>query len=341
MLCLTRPDSSETTGTAERWTKAFNDPMIERVDVSSQTIDLLACCRVKGVSWNYVARQALRPDGIAALLAGSTDDESVESRETIHFLRDAAPELDEHRRWVEAMLASAERDGIRLTTVLDGDYPVNLRTIFNLPPFLFYLGELRFDDARSVAVVGTRGATENGLRRASQLSEKLAALGVTVLSGLARGIDTAAHQACLQAGGRTIAVMGSGIRRIYPPENNTLAGQIAATGAVVSQFWPDTPPVSYNFPRRNIVTSGMGQGTVVIEASATSGAKMQARLALEHGKRVFLLKSLADTQKWAKDYVARGAVVVESVDDIVRWLRPPESVLDQVTQRWQLSLSLT
>ena len=112
------------------------------------------------------------------------------------------------------------------------------------------------------------------------MARKLSKRGVTVLSGLARGIDAAAHAAALDAGGRTIAVLGSGLFKVYPPENRDLAERISDWGAVVSQFWPYAAPAKYNFPIRNIVTSGLGQGTVVIEASATSGAKMQARLAL-------------------------------------------------------------
>jgi len=225
--------------------------------------------------------------------------------------------------------------------VLDQDYPVNLRVVENLPPFLFYRGELRPDDAYSVAVVGTRSPTPEGLARARRMASLLASRGVTVLSGLARGIDTAAHEACLEAGGRTIAVLGSGIRRIYPPENLGLAQRIVESGAVVSQFWPDAAPTSYTFPRRNVVTSGLGQGTVVVEASASSGAKMQARLAIEHGKQVFLLTSLVTQYTWAKKYMKRPRVYeVSDVDDIVRALRSPEEMRDRAQQRVQLALSL-
>src|SRR5262249_2922311 len=153
--------------------------------------------------------------------------------------------------------------------------------------------------------------TAAGRRRAARMARLLAANGVTVLSGLARGIDTAAHQAALDAGGRTVAGLGTGIRRIYPPENPELAEQIVERGALVSQFWPDTPPTTYGFPRRNVTMSGMGQGTVVIEAASTSGAKMQARLALEHGKKVFLVHHLVTEQPWARRYLERGAVVVQ------------------------------
>jgi DNA processing protein len=128
---------------------------------------------------------------------------------------------------------------------------------------------------------------------------------VTVVSGLARGIDTAAHSGALAAGGRTIAVVGTGITRTYPNENTQLCEEIAASGAVVSQFWPSAPPASYTFPKRNVTMSGIAQGTAVIDASATSGAKMQARYALEHGKKVFLLSSLVKRYEWAERYAQR------------------------------------
>ena len=249
-------------------------------------VSLLALLRVKEVNWHFIAREAQRPGGLERLLEGEAAEESQEARETLMLLRAAAREdLAGRRAEVAQMIDAAAAEGAALTTVLDDDYPANLRTIFNLPPFLFYRGELRDDDARAVAVVGTRKPSAQGIRRARQMARKLAEHGVTVLSGLARGIDTAAHEACLEAGGRTIAVIGSGIRRVYPPENGGLAESISLRGAVVSQFWPDAAPARYTFPLRNVVTSGMGQGTVVIEATATSGAKMQARLALEHGKR--------------------------------------------------------
>lgn len=160
-------------------------------------------------------------------------------------------------------------------------------------------------------------------RNARWLAAELGGAGVTVLSGMARGIDTAAHSATLEAGGRTIAVMGTGITRCYPAENANLAERILERGALVTQFWPTAHPARYNFPRRNVVMLGMGQGTVVVEATRTSGAKMQARLALEHGKRVFLLRSLVTSQAWGRDYVGRRALEVESADLKVHHLTAP------------------
>lgn len=303
-------------------------------------VDLLALCRVRGVSWYFIAREAQRPDGMANLLNGTTAERSTDAEDTLRLIAEAASQMDAHREWVATAIERAAADGIHLTTVLDDDYPANLRLVFNLPPFLFSRGELRPDDARAVAVVGTREPTVEGIESARRLSALLAENGVTVLSGLARGIDTAAHEACIEAGGRTIAVLGTGIRRTYPKENGPLSERIAETGAVVSQFWPDSPPRTDTFPRRNIVTSGMGQGTVVIEASATSGAKMQARLAMEHGKRVFLLSTLVEQHEWARRYVARGAIVVHGVDDILRLLQSPEALQARTDDRRQLSLAL-
>jgi DNA processing protein len=304
-----------------------------------EIVDLLALCRVQGISWYFIARQAQRPDGIAALLAGRPGEQSPEAVEAMEALT-VAGSLERYRDDAHAVLAELERDSVGLTTVLDDDYPANLRLIYNLPPFLTYRGMLRPDDVRAVAVVGTREASQEGIGSARRLAAQLVEAGVTVLSGLARGIDTAAHEAALEAGGRTIAVMGTGIRLVYPPENAALAERIASTGALVSQFWPDGPPTTYSFPRRNITMSGMGQGTVVVEASATSGAKMQARYALEHGKKVFLLSSLVRERQWARKYLERGAIEVRSVDDIVRLLQSPAAVQARSDQRRQLTLAL-
>jgi DNA processing protein len=208
-----------------------------------------------------------------------------------------------------------------LLTVLDEDYPTNLRRVYDRPPFLFVRGQLTDEDSRSVAMVGTRHASDRGRVLARDMAAALAERGVTVISGLAKGIDTEAHTATLDAGGRTIAVMGTGIDRVYPTENAELAERIAGHGALLSQFWPGAPPRGSNFPLRNVVTSGVAIGTVVIEASSTSGAKMQARLALEHGKRLFLVDSLVLQEEWAQRYKSRrGAIVVHGVDDVVATL---------------------
>ena len=220
----------------------------------------------------------------------------------------------------QALVDRVTSQGVRLITIVDEDYPENLKLIFNRPPFIWVRGRLEARKLRAIAVVGTRQATEEGRAAAAGLARGLAQANVTVLSGLARGIDTAAHAAALDAGGTTVAVIGTGILApVYPPENDELARRIVDSGgAVVSQFWPEAPPQKINFPRRNVVMSGMAAGTVVVEAAATSGAKMQARLALEHGKRLFLPESLVADQDWARRYATRpGVTVVRDLNDIL------------------------
>jgi DNA processing protein len=218
-----------------------------------------------------------------------------------------------------ALIERCGAEGVSVLTVLDAGYPPNLRQIFNRPPFLFVRGDLLEQDGRAIAVVGTRHASERGLILARELSTELAVRGITVLSGLARGIDAAAHQAALDASGRTVAVMGTGIDHIYPSEHRSLADRICASGgALVSQFMPTSGPTKFSFPMRNVVMSGMGVGTVVVEASETSGARLQARRALEHGKRLFLVRSLVLEQDWAKRYAMKpGVAVIDSVQEVV------------------------
>jgi DNA processing protein len=204
-----------------------------------------------------------------------------------------------------------EREGLRLLTVLDHGYPLNLRTVHDRPPLVFVAGELVERDARSIAVVGARRATAEGTAAAAAVAGGLADRGYVVVSGLAAGIDTAAHRATLDAGGRTVAVVGTGLRRAYPPQNTALQQRIAATGAVVSQFWPETPPARERFPMRNAVMSGLALGTVVVEASHRSGARLQTRLALAHGRPVFLMAPLL-AQPWAHELAQRPGVHVVS-----------------------------
>jgi DNA processing protein len=210
-----------------------------------------------------------------------------------------------------SLIEDVERQGVRLITILDEAYPLNLRQVYNPPPFLWVRGELLAADRRAIAVVGTRQASAAGKTRAGEVARGLVDAGFTVVSGLALGVDAAAHAAAVTAGGRTVAVLGTGILApTYPRANRDLDAAVARAGAVVSQFWPTAPPQRTTFPLRNVVMSGLSLGTVVIEASNTSGAKMQARFALEHGKRLFLLDSLVETQDWARRYAERPGVEV-------------------------------
>ncbi len=199
--------------------------------------------------------------------------------------------------------------GYQMVGILDGAYPPRLREIHQAPPFLFAAGELRADDP-SIAVVGSRKASERGLRIAASIATALSSEGITVLSGLAAGIDAAAHSAALAAGGRTVAIIGTGITRQYPAENRALQQEIMNTGLVLSQFWPDAPPQKQNFLMRNAVMSGYGRATMIVEASEQSGARAQARMAVEHGRPVILTDSVVAANQWAKALVDRPGVYV-------------------------------
>lgn len=314
--------------------------------------DLLALCALrpdgKTLDWHLIARTCQSPDLLATVVGGDLPETSSIATKNLPLLRAALGTLDDARSRIQHEIDAADRVGARLTTVLDEDYPANLRLVPNLPPFLFYRGNLDARDARSVAVVGTRQASEIGLQRAAKMARGLAQHGVVVNSGLAAGVDGAAHAAALDAGGRTVAVMGTGIARpVYPAQHRGLADRILdAGGALVSQFWPSSSPATWTFPRRNVTMSGMSLGTVVIEASSTSGAKMQARIAAEHGKQVWVLRSLADTQEWAAKMLADGRAtrvddlddVLNDLDSIISRLASPDAVNALGQQRYQLAL---
>jgi DNA processing protein len=217
---------------------------------------------------------------------------------------------------IEAEVAGWKAAGAELLTVLDPGYPENLRAVHDRPPLVFVAGKLGPGDSRSIAVVGARITSESGIAAASGIAEHLVDFGYVVVSGLAAGIDTAAHRAAMARGGRTVAVIGTGLRRSYPPENAELQRQVAREHAVVSQFWPDAPPSKRSFPMRNAVMSGFSLATVVVEASHTSGSRIQARLALEQGRPVFLWHSLLE-HPWAQAFAARpGTHVVGAPEEI-------------------------
>lgn len=216
-----------------------------------------------------------------------------------------------------AELSAWEQRGIRVLTWLDPQYPPRLRAVRDAPPVLFLSGSLTPADRQAVAVIGSRRPSETGRSAARAIAARLVADGYTVISGLAAGIDAEAHGAALQAGGRTVAVLGNGLDHVYPAENSALQRSIATRCAVISQFWPETRPSRLTFPLRNGVMAGLSVATVIVEASQMSGTRIQARLALEQSRLVILLASLLE-QPWAAELAARpGVEVVRSPDDVV------------------------
>ncbi len=227
---------------------------------------------------------------------------------------------------VEEEWETAKRKNIKCLLFKEENYPELLKRIPDPPPVLFYTGEFRPEDRFAVAVVGSRAATPGGLELARELAAGLAAQGITVVSGLARGIDTAAHRGALSVpGGRTIAVLGSGLDRLYPRENRDLAGEITRRGVVCSEFPLGTGPLPGNFPVRNRIISGLSLGVTVVEAAADSGSLITAEWALEQGRDVFAFPGPVDRKvsKGTNRLIKQGAALVEGVEDILGALNLP------------------
>ncbi len=223
---------------------------------------------------------------------------------------------------IEQEMDAVEQHGCRVITMQDQLYPANLKAIYDPPHVLYVKGEMLPGDSLSVAVVGTRSASSYGKTVAEKLSNHLAARGVTVVSGMAYGIDTAAHKGALSANGRTIAVMGNGLDVVYPSRNARLFEEIVSSGAAISEFPMGTQPLRSNFPRRNRLISGLSLGTLVVEAPERSGALITADCALEQGREVFAVPGqiLSEMSSGTHNLIKQGAKLVESVEDILEEL---------------------
>lgn len=232
----------------------------------------------------------------------------------------AASSLESVRREldVNTLVDVLRSDGIGIVTIDDDDYPLLLRQIHLPPPVLFVRGSFADDDTDAVAVVGTRQISPYGRAMADEVATGLAQAGVAVVSGLAVGVDGVAHQAALEAGGRTIAVMGSGLRNIYPREHRRLAERIAEHGAVISDYPPDTKPDARNFPARNRLISGLSRGVVVIEAPEKSGALITVDFAADQGRDVFAVPGPVGSKSDGCNRLIRtGAGLVRSARDVL------------------------
>jgi DNA processing protein len=253
------------------------------------------------------AEQAWRADG-AALVAAGLDGRAAQGLLALRGEVDPAGE--------EERLAAR---GITALTLEDAEYPACLRTIGDAPPVLFVRGTLTLADEWAIAMVGTRRASPYGRQAAEHLATGLAQAGVTVVSGLARGIDACAHRAALAAGGRTIAVLGHGLDTVYPAEHARLAAEIVANGALVSEFPLGTRPDAPNFPRRNRILAGLARATVVVEAAEKSGALITVRYALEQGRDVYAVPGsiFSPASKGTNALLKDGAAPVTGPRDLL------------------------
>jgi DNA processing protein len=291
-------------------------------DARDSLLDTLRLSMVPGVG--PIARRALiaRFGSPAAVLDASV----TELRQVSGIGAKLASAIAEARNTqdAEAELAACRQSAIEVIVESDPRYPPLLSEIPDPPGTLFVKGDLQERDRLAIAVVGTRHATPYGLMQAGKLAAGLARAGVTIVSGLARGIDAAAHRATLEAEGRTIAVLGSGILNLYPKEHAELARQIVEHGAVISECPPGMPPMSGMFPQRNRIITGLALGVVVVEAADRSGALISARHAMEQGREVFAVPGRVDSRmsRGCHRLIRDGAKLVESVEDIFEELGP-------------------
>ncbi len=237
-------------------------------------------------------------------------------------------------RSLEREIKAIERERIEVRSVLDLTYPTRLKMIADPPPLLYITGTLTEQDELAVAIVGARRATAAGRAMTEELSHDLAGAGMTVVSGLARGVDAAAHRGALAAQGRTIAVLGCGIDRTYPPEHERLRRQIEERGAILSEVPMGALPHSHHFPRRNRIISGLSLGVIVTEAAINSGSLITARLAAEQGREVFAVPGFVkeDTSRGTNALLKEGAALIERAQDVI------DAVLPQLEQTLRLRL---
>lgn len=225
----------------------------------------------------------------------------------------------EDRAWVEEEMARMEGLGACLVGLGQERYPAALASIADPPPFLYVKGELLPEDRVAVAIVGSRAASQYGLKTTRRMARDLARNGITIVSGMARGIDSEAHRGALEGGGRTIAVLGSGLDVVYPPENRDLYQRIAQRGAVVSEYPFGTEPDGVHFPQRNRIISGMSMAVTIVEAAPKSGSLITADLALEQGREVFAVPGSVDSlrSRGTHQLIRQGAHLAESAEDIL------------------------
>ena len=256
-------------------------------------------------------RELARVDGIGQRLAGVIKETDVRGK-------------------VNRELKLIEEFNVSIVTIRDQSYPSNLRQIYDSPPLLYVRGNFQPEDDLAISMVGSRLASNYGRMTTERIAGDLARHGVTMVSGMARGIDSAAHRGALLVGGRTIAVLGCGVDIVYPPENRHLFDEIVAHGAVISEFPMSTPPEGVNFPRRNRIISGLSLGVVIVQASARSGSLITARLALEQNRDVFAVPGNVGMtgSQGTNRLIKQGAKLTESAEDIL------EEVLPRFRHQW-------
>jgi DNA processing protein len=275
-----------------------------------ETIALIALQRLNGLNRETKKQLVEQFNSIASLFAGKTE---APNKGIVGKLRafDGWKDIDRD-------LTRLEKMGVGILTLKDKDYPFQLRAIPNAPVVLYKKGVLRIG-TDTIAVVGSRRAAFESLNIAEKISQTLSSLGITVISGLARGIDAAAHRGALKEKGKSVGVLGCGIDITYPAENRRLFGRMAEEGTILTEYGPGMRPLPHHFPERNRIIAGLSRGVLVVEASQRSGSLITARLALEYGREVMAIPgSIFDKEyKGANSLIKQGARLIDGIEDII------------------------
>lgn len=294
---------------------------------NSQTLegDIVAALRLNLVSGigPRVYGELIKAFGSPAEVLAAAPDKlrsiSGVGSKLVRAIADAAETIN-----VDEQIEICKHNNIKILNQNSKNYPKRLTEIYDPPSVLFCKGNILSADDIAIAIVGSRHATTYGLQTASRLARGLSMAGVTIVSGLARGIDAAAHRGALESGGRTLAVLGGGHLKLYPPEHSELANEVINQGAVLTESLPNSAPKAGSFPRRNRIVSGLSLGVIVVEAGQRSGALISARLAMEQGREVFAVPGRIDSRmsRGCHQLIRDGAKLVESIDDVLDELGP-------------------
>lgn len=278
--------------------------------VDDNTIALVALLQTTKRPWAEV-----RDD-----LSERTAIELLESESPLTLFGNETEELldrarDQVRQWLD--------EGIQVASPSSNQYPVQLRSVHDYPPLLFSRGHFRSDDSDAIAVVGTRTPSDGALRFIDETVPLLAQEGLPIVSGIARGVDSAAMRASLKSGNRTVGIIGTGIRKYYPSENRELQDEVAQHHLLLSQFWPDSPPTKQSFPMRNHVMSAFSQLTLIVEATEKSGTRIQARAATRHARPLVITRSVLQGTTWAKELLKQrfDVTVVGNANEAIHAVR--------------------
>jgi len=296
----------------------LNDNTVPQVS----TVDLIALISVPQIG-NTRAMELINTFGSTKELFSAPARELSKSINLPLEVGKGIVEADKDRDKFEKLVSKAKSDQINIVTYWDDNYPKRLKSIPNPPALLYIRGQASPLYDYAVAMVGTRAASSHGKNIALRIASQLAKAGITIVSGMALGIDSASHVGALRAGGRTIAVLGCGTNVIYPPSNRKIYDQIVQQGAIISEYPPDTTPETHHFPQRNRIISGLSLGVIIIEAGLKSGALITADLASEQGREVFAVPGQAG-MRWTagtNNLIRQGVPLVETADEVVEHLK--------------------